>query len=46
MLRMTKHNETQNVTKSFILGGTMKKLSGEKMVNTILSKRKALGYTQ
>ena len=24
----------------------MKKLSGEKMVNTILSKRKALGYTQ
>ena len=24
----------------------MKKLSGEKMVNTILSQRKALGYTQ
>ena len=47
MIRRMELDESIDVINSFIiLGGLMKKLSQEKMINTILSKRKALGLTQ
>ena len=46
MVRKKGADENINATISNMARGIMKKLSQEKMIDTILSKRKALGLTQ